>query len=134
MDGVGILFMTAGGHAQVTDGDTVKLGNREWQARHTAEGLGGPPMILYMIQDAVRKGIMIALWFMCFLNVNLAILNLMPIPVLDGGHLMFCGIEAVRRRPPSLRTREIANVVGLALLLMLMVLVFKNDILRYVLG
>ena len=69
------------------------------EARHTAEGLGGPPMILYMIQDAVRKGIMIALWFMCFLNVNLAIINLLPIPVLDGGHIMFCLWELVTRRP-----------------------------------
>jgi len=69
------------------------------EARHTAEGLGGPPMILYMIQDAVRKGIMIALWFMCFLNVNLAILNLLPIPVLDGGHIMFSLWELVTRRP-----------------------------------
>jgi regulator of sigma E protease len=54
--------------------------------------------------------------------------------VLDGGHLLFFGIEAVRRRPPSLRTRELANVVGLAILLMLMVLAIKNDIFRYVLG
>ena len=69
------------------------------EARHTAEGLGGPPMILYMIQDAVRKGIMIALWFMCFLNVNLAIINLLPIPVLDGGHIMFSLWELVTRRP-----------------------------------
>jgi len=56
-------------------------------------------MILYMIQDAVRKGIMIALWFMCFLNVNLAIINLLPIPVLDGGHIMFSLWELVTRRP-----------------------------------
>jgi len=69
------------------------------EARHTAEGLGGPPMILYMIQDAVRKGIMIALWFMCFLNVNLAIINLLPIPVLDGGHILFSLWELVTRRP-----------------------------------
>lgn len=69
------------------------------EAKHTAEGLGGPPMILYMIQDAVRKGIMIALWFMCFLNVNLAIINLLPIPVLDGGHIMFSLWELVTRRP-----------------------------------
>ncbi|MCX6994008.1 MAG: site-2 protease family protein [Kiritimatiellaeota bacterium] len=69
------------------------------EAKHTSEGLGGPPMILYMIQDAVRKGIMIALWFMCFLNVNLAIINLLPIPVLDGGHIMFSLWELVTRRP-----------------------------------
>ena len=61
-------------------------------------------------------------------------LNLLPIPVLDGGHIFLFAIEAVRRRPPSVRVREITNLVGLVLLLLLMVLVFKNDILRYVLG
>ncbi len=69
------------------------------EARHTAEGLGGPPMILYMIQAYVRQGIMLALWFMCFLNVNLAIINLLPIPVLDGGHIMFSLWETITRRP-----------------------------------
>lgn len=69
------------------------------EARNTSQGLGGPLMILYMIQDYVRKGIMIALWFMCFLNVNLAIINLLPIPVLDGGHIMFSLWEMVTRRP-----------------------------------
>lgn len=69
------------------------------EARHTSQGLGGPLMIIYMIQDAVRKGIMVALWFMCFLNVNLAIINLLPIPVLDGGHIMFSLWEMITRRP-----------------------------------
>lgn len=69
------------------------------EARNTSQGLGGPLMIIYMIQDYVRKGIMIALSFMCFLNVNLAILNLLPIPVLDGGHIMFSLWELVTRRP-----------------------------------
>ncbi len=73
------------------------------EAGATSQGLGGPPMILYMIQDAVRKGLAIALSFMCFLNVNLAILNLMPIPVLDGGHILFALWEGITRRrlPPK---------------------------------
>lgn len=74
------------------------------EARSTAEGLGGPPMIIYMIMDAVRKGLMIALCFLCFLNVDLAIINLLPIPVLDGGHILFALWELLTRRavPPRL--------------------------------
>jgi regulator of sigma E protease len=68
------------------------------EARATSQGLGGPPMIIYMIQDAVRKGIMIALGFMCFINVNLAIINLVPFPVLDGGHIVFSIWELATRR------------------------------------
>lgn len=69
------------------------------EARLTSEGLGGPPMILYLIQDAVRKGFIVALAFLCFLSVNLAILNLLPIPVLDGGHILFALWEGAARRP-----------------------------------
>lgn len=72
-------------------------------ARGTAEGLGGPLMIIYMFQDMVRKGLVVALWFTCFLNVNLAILNLLPLPILDGGHIVFALLEWVRGRPLSQR-------------------------------
>ena len=64
--------------------------------------------------------------------MNLGLLNLMPIPVLDGGHLLMFGIEAVRRKPPSIRVREIANLVGMVFLLFLMVIVFSNDIMRFI--
>jgi regulator of sigma E protease len=57
-------------------------------------------------------------------------MNLLPIPVLDGGHIAACLVEWVTRRPLSVRTREVANLVGIALLLMLMLVVFKNDIAR----
>ena len=58
------------------------------------------------------------------------LLNLLPIPMLDGGHLMFFAIEAVKRSPVSIRTRQIAAYVGLSFILMLMILVFKNDLSR----
>jgi regulator of sigma E protease len=67
---------------------------------------------------------------MAFISINLGLINLLPIPMLDGGHLLFFFIEAVARRPVSTRVREIASLVGLVLLVMLMVLAFKNDLER----
>jgi regulator of sigma E protease len=64
------------------------------------------------------------------ISVNLAVINLLPIPVLDGGHLLFFLIEAVKGRPVSVKVREIAQQVGMVLLIMLMILVFYNDITR----
>ena len=69
---------------------------------------------------------------MATLSVNLFLLNLLPIPILDGGHLLFCVIEAVRRKPVEIQLREIAQGVGLMLILALMILVFYQDIARLV--
>ena len=67
---------------------------------------------------------------MALISVNLGLMNLLPIPVLDGGHIAQAALEGVTRRPLSIRAREIANLVGIVLLFMLMVFVFKNDIVR----
>jgi regulator of sigma E protease len=64
------------------------------------------------------------------LSVNLGIINLLPIPVLDGGHLMFFLIEAVGRKPVNIKVREVAQQVGIVVLIMLMIFVFYNDIVR----
>ena len=69
---------------------------------------------------------------MATLSVNLFLLNLLPIPILDGGHLLFCVLEAVRRKPVEIQLREIAQGVGLMLILALMILVFYQDIARLV--
>lgn len=98
------------------------------------DNMGGPIMLFVIAEKTAKQGWESFLRTMAVISVNLGLLNLLPIPVLDGGHLMFFAIEAVRRRPPSLRTREVANLVGLAILVMLMVLAFKNDIVRYLLG
>jgi regulator of sigma E protease len=92
--------------------------------------LGGPILIAQMAGKQAQKGIFELLNFMAFISVNLAVLNLLPIPVLDGGHIFFFLIEAVLGRPLSLKKIEIAQKVGLVALLSLMLVVFYNDIMR----
>ncbi|MBC2745046.1 MAG: site-2 protease family protein [Desulfosarcina sp.] len=70
------------------------------------------------------------IFFIAVLSINLAVLNFLPIPVLDGGHLMFFLIEAAIRRPINTRMREIAQQAGIFILIMLMIFVFYNDITR----
>ncbi|MFO7706652.1 MAG: RIP metalloprotease RseP [Desulfobacterales bacterium] len=92
--------------------------------------VGGPIMIAQMAGDQARAGISSLFQFIAVISVNLAVINLLPIPVLDGGHLMFFLIEAVKGRPVSTKVREIAQQVGMVVLIMLMILVFYNDITR----
>ncbi|MEP6572662.1 MAG: RIP metalloprotease RseP [Gemmatimonadota bacterium] len=92
--------------------------------------LGGPILIGQMAAQAARLGVPEFLALMAIVSVNLAVLNLLPIPVLDGGQFMFLLGEAVLRRPLSLRLRERLTVVGLVLIGLLMVLAFSNDIRR----
>ncbi|MCA9665768.1 MAG: RIP metalloprotease RseP [Myxococcales bacterium] len=93
--------------------------------------IGGPVMLYHTAGVAARKGWDHFLSMMALISINLGILNLLPIPILDGGHIMFFTIEAIKRRPLSLRAREIASYIGLFLLVSLMVFAFKNDIVRY---
>ncbi len=92
--------------------------------------LGGPLLIAQMAGEQAREGFLALLLFSGILSVNLGVINLLPVPMLDGGHLVFYALEAVRGRPLSARTQERIQKVGLALLLALMVLVFYNDLLR----
>jgi len=92
--------------------------------------VGGPIMIAQMAGDQAKAGISSLFQFIAVISVNLAVINLLPIPVLDGGHLLFFLIEAVMGRPVNLKVREIAQQVGMVILIMLMILVFYNDIVR----
>ncbi|MHB8907309.1 MAG: RIP metalloprotease RseP [Syntrophales bacterium] len=92
--------------------------------------LGGPIMIAQIAGAQVREGIVPFILFMALLSINLAILNLLPIPVLDGGHLFFYLIEIVTGHEVSLRWREMAQQIGFVLLILLMVFVFMLDIER----
>ena len=92
--------------------------------------LGGPIMIAKMTGTAAKSGLAALIIFTAFLSVNLSILNLLPVPVLDGGHLLFFLIEFIIRRPLGAKNMEIAQKVGLVLLIMLLITVTYNDILR----
>jgi len=100
------------------------------QGRISPTTIGGPILITQVAGEAVQRGPVQALQLTAFLSINLAILNLLPIPILDGGHLLFSLIEWLRGTPVSLRKREIAQQVGLVLLVGLMVFAFYNDIFR----
>lgn len=92
--------------------------------------IGGPIFIFKEAAQSARRGVADLLGFMVFLSVSLAVLNLLPIPVLDGGHIVFFTIEALKGSPVSLAFQERANQVGLTLLLLLMIFALSNDILR----
>jgi regulator of sigma E protease len=98
------------------------------------QALGGPIMIAQLAGHEARQGLASVLWFTVMLSVELGIINLLPIPMLDGGHLFFFVVEGVRGRPLKVRHREIAQQVGLFLLVMLMAFVIFNDISRIVQG
>lgn len=92
--------------------------------------VGGPIMIGQMTGQLVQEGIGYLIPFMAIISINLGILNLFPIPILDGGVIFFLLLELVMGRPVSVDKREIAQKIGLSILLLLMVVVFYNDILR----
>lgn len=92
--------------------------------------IGGPLQIGVMVGQAAEQGLLAYAFSVAIISINLAVLNLLPVPMLDGGHLLFFAIEAVLGRPLSVRKREIAQQVGLALLLLLMVFALGNDLLR----
>jgi len=93
--------------------------------------LGGPLMIGYAAGVAAEQGLDQYLWLMAFLSINVGLLNFLPIPILDGGLLMFFTIELAKGRPPSARARRITSYVGLVLVVSLMVLALKNDVVHF---
>ena len=99
-----------------------------FQGKVSRQLVGGPLRIAQMAQQSAERGTMELFFFIAAISLQLAILNLLPIPVLDGGHLLFYGLEVVMRKPVSRRMRETAQQVGLFLLLLLMVFVVYNDV------
>ena len=95
-----------------------------------ASEIGGPILIAQIAGEQMKAGWLNLIYFMSLLSVNLGILNLLPIPVLDGGHLLFLTIEGVRRKPMNERAQIVAQQVGIGLLATLMIFVFYNDIVR----
>ena len=95
-----------------------------------ASEIGGPILIAQIAGEQMKAGWLNLIYFMSLLSVNLGILNLLPIPVLDGGHLVFLTIEGLRRKPMNERAQIVAQQVGIGLLGSLMIFVFYNDIVR----
>jgi regulator of sigma E protease len=99
-------------------------------ARISSREVGGPILIGQMAAQTARLGFDAFLAFMALISVNLAVLNLLPIPILDGGQFVFLLAEGIVRRPLSLAVRERLTQLGFVVLLLIMVLAFSNDIRR----
>jgi regulator of sigma E protease len=98
--------------------------------RESADQLGGPVGIALMSGEAAKLGFDVLIRWVAAISVSIGLLNLFPIPLLDGGHLLFYGLEGVRGRPLSERTQEIGFRIGFAIVLMLLVFATYNDIPR----
>ncbi len=96
-----------------------------------ADQIGSPIMIAKMAGEQARRGMIDLVIFTAVISLNLGVLNLFPIPILDGGHFLFLILEAILRRPVSLKKMEIAQMVGLVLIILLMLFAIRNDVVRY---
>ncbi|MGE0615005.1 MAG: RIP metalloprotease RseP [Bacteriovoracia bacterium] len=94
--------------------------------------LGGPLLIAKIAGDSLEHGLVAFLTTMAILSVGLGILNILPVPVLDGGHILLLGVEWIRGKALTVKQMEFVQQVGLSLILLLMIIVMKNDILRFV--
>jgi regulator of sigma E protease len=102
-----------------------------WQiviGTRAVDELGGPLRIAQMSGEVAQGGVVAILWFMAVLSINLGLINLFPVPVLDGGHLLYYAAEAVRGKPLGQRAQEYGFRIGLALVLTLMVFATWNDL------
>jgi regulator of sigma E protease len=111
----------------LTVGTLGAVGQMIGGSRGTEE-LGGPLRIAQMSGEVAQSGIVALIWFMAILSVNLGLINLFPIPMLDGGHLLFYAVEAIRGKPLGDRAQEYGFRIGLALVLTLMVFATWNDL------
>lgn len=108
----------------------IVLFGQALQGRVSLDSLSGPITIYEVAGEEGRKGTDNFIWVMALISINLGLLNLLPIPVLDGGHLLFFSLEAILRRSIPLRVREVAHVLGLVVIVTLGAIAFKNDVER----
>lgn len=97
-----------------------------------ADTLGGPILVAQMSEEYAKTGILEFLFFLALFSVNLGVLNLLPIPVMDGGHLLMYIVEGIKGRPVGENFQKVLNYIGVGLLILLMVFVFTNDIKRII--
>ena len=111
-----IVTMTVDGIGQMITG------------KRSLDELGGPLKTAKFSGEQATLGPLALIWFMAAISINLGFINLLPIPMLDGGHLLFYAIEGARRKPLKPEAQDWAFRTGLAMLLMLMVFVTLNDL------
>lgn len=112
---------------QVTRSIFTTLGQTILGLRSLDE-IGGPVRIATMVGEAAHIGFASFILFLALISVNLGIMNLLPVPVLDGGHLLFYAVEALKGSPVPEKAQELGYMVGMALMLLLMILVTVNDL------
>lgn len=95
-----------------------------------AKTIGGPILIGQMAGEQAKRGVLSLAFFTAIISINLGLINLFPIPILDGGHFLFLGLEAIFRRPLSIKKMEIAQQIGLIFIILLMLFAFYNDLIR----
>lgn len=110
--------------------ESVKFLVRLFTGTASLKMVGGPIFIARTAGETAKLGLASFFSFIALLSVNLSIINILPIPVLDGGHILFLGLEKLRGKPLSLKQRAIIQQIGLAFLLVLIIYVSYNDILR----
>lgn len=130
---VGPLIARAVGETnQLAERMLISLGKLA-MGQISVKNLGGPVLIASVAGKSLHAGVIPFLQMMALISINLFLLNLFPIPILDGGHLLFFTIEAIQRKPVSIRTMEIANQMGMVFILLLVGLTLFNDISRMIL-
>ena len=102
-----------------------------FRGKETVEQISGPLRIAEVSGAVARIGLDALLGLAAIISISIGLINLAPVPLLDGGHLMFYAIEALRGRPLSERSQEYGFRVGLALVLMLMLFATSNDLLHW---
>jgi regulator of sigma E protease len=126
---------TAAGRAFARTGeitsDMVRATGALVRGRISHDTIGGPILVLQIAGVAAERGWDYFLATLALISINIGLINLLPVPALDGGHLLFFGVEAFRRRPVSARTRAAANYAGLVIIACLVLLALKNDVVRY---
>jgi regulator of sigma E protease len=123
---------------QAAWGETVYMLEMMWTAlrqmvtlQRGVDELSSVVGIFQFAGTAAEQGPTEFLMLMALISLNLAFVNLLPIPILDGGHLLFFTLEAIRRKPLGQRAREIASAIGLVVILLLMLIALRNDVMRF---
>ena len=128
-------FFYALGHALTRTGEIVTFTAQGFfqivRGEMSPKSLGGPLTIGYAAGVAAEQGLAQYLWLMALLSINIGLLNFLPIPILDGGLLLFFTIELFKRRPPSVRARAITTYIGVVVVVLLVLFALKNDVVRF---